>query len=116
MFEKESSPRSKVNKEPPKQSYYSENRYTSNHSCCSICDKTDHVTTTGPNNSQIVQYFACEEFVKMSPADRFTILRKKRLSFQCLFPGADWNTGKHKEGKCQRDFACQHQTHDKFTR
>ena len=51
----------------------------------------------------------------MSPADIFTILRKKRLCFQCLFPGADWNTGKHKEGKCQRDFACQHQTHDKFT-
>ena len=72
--------------------------------------------TVGPGYSQVVQYFACEIFVKMSPAERFKELRSKGFCFQCLLPGTDWNTGKHKEGRCQRDFVCGHTSHDKFTR
>ena len=50
-----------------------------------MCDKTDHVMTTGPKYSQIIKYFACEEFVKMSPADRFNILRKNDYAFSVYF-------------------------------
>ena len=67
-------------------------------------------------DSQIqVQYFACDVFVKMSTADQFKVLREKELCFQCLYPGADLNTGKHKEGKCQKDYVCKHASHDKYT-
>ena len=83
---------------------------------CVICSSTDHETTMGPRKSKLVQYFACDVFVNMSVADRFKFLREKNLCFQCLYPGADWNSGKHKEGKCQKEYVCKHSSHDKFTR
>ena len=39
---------------------------------------------------------------------------KKGLCFQCLFPGAKRSDSKHKDGKCQRDFVCQHKNHDNY--
>ena len=83
---------------------------------CSICGKDDHVTTTGPGYSKVVQYYSCAEFTQLSPGDRFRLLRRKSLCFQCLLPGADWNTGKHKEGKCQRQYTCNHESHNRFKR
>ena len=53
-------------------------------------------------------------FVEMTPKQRFYELRKKCLCFQCLLPGALAADGKHKEGKCQRDFVCQHPLHEKY--
>ena len=81
---------------------------------CHICGATDHVATNGPDNSKLIQYFICETFTKLTPLERFKILRKKNLCFQCLFPGADISTGRHREGRCQRDFVCQHEDHDRY--
>ena len=50
----------------------------------------------------------------MTPAQRFNKLRKKGLCMQCLYPGAKGYYGKHKEGKCQRDFVCTHIDHQKY--
>ena len=88
---------------------------TSNQSKCFICDSTDHVLTSGPQGSKIVQYFVCKKFVDMTPSNRFAELKRKNLCYQCLFPGAQLSTGKHREGKCQRDFSCPHESHDTYT-
>ena len=50
----------------------------------------------------------------MMPKDRFTLIKNKGLCIQCLYPGAKQDQGKHKEGKCQRDFICQHSLHQKY--
>ena len=81
---------------------------------CSICGSTSHEATNGPKKSKIVQYFACDVFVNMSVAERFKVLMDKGLCFQCLFPGADRNTGKHKEGKCQTEYVCKDPSHGSF--
>ena len=52
----------------------------------------------------------------MNCNERFEFLRNNKLCFQCLYPGANNSVGKHKEGKCQRDFACPHPSHAKFPR
>ena len=85
-----------------------------NNLVCSICGEEDHIPTAGPWGSKVIQYFTCKKFVEMTPLDRFQALRKKGLCFQCLFPGAERNKGKHSEGKCQRDFVCKYSAHDKF--
>ena len=82
--------------------------------CCSICGDSDHIPTNGPGNTKLIQYFACKKFAEMSPADRFGVLRKNGLCFQCLYPGAKRNVGKHREGNCQRDFICKHPMHHKY--
>ncbi len=51
----------------------------------------------------------------MTPAQRCTELKSKNLCFQCLFPGADKRRGKHRDGRCQRDFICPHPSHSRFT-
>ena len=81
---------------------------------CSFCDELGHVQTNGPGGIKLVQYFACKKFTQMSPQQRFQTLRAKGLCFQCLFPGAESNKGKHNEGYCQREFACKHLSHEKF--
>ena len=82
---------------------------------CYFCDEgDDHVATAGPRGTEIIQYFACKKFVEMTPNERFQELRRKGYCTQCLFPGASQSTGKHKEGKCQRDFCCKHPSHDKY--
>ena len=81
---------------------------------CAICEGDDHVATMGPRQKKLIQYFTCKRFVEMSCAERLSELMKKHLCIQCLFPGADFKTGKHKDGKCQRDFACQHPSHNNY--
>ena len=98
----------------------SHNRYKSHYetnllqSTCFICGETDHVATNGPNNSKLIQYFSCKKFVDMNPNERFLMLKRKGLCIQCLYPGADQDVNKHKDGKCQRDFTCKNTAHDKF--
>ena len=82
---------------------------------CHICGATDHVATNGPGGSKLIQYFVCSKFANMTNKERFNELRSKGFCFQCLFPGARKDGGKHKEGKCQRDFVCKHSSHDKFS-
>ncbi|XP_066918053.1 uncharacterized protein [Clytia hemisphaerica] len=82
---------------------------------CFICQATNHVATNGPQGSKIVQYFACPVFVNMTPIERFNALKSKGLCFQCLYPGAKYDQGKHKEGRCQKIFCCKDTLHDKFT-
>ena len=50
----------------------------------------------------------------MTPKDRFTLIKNKGLWIQCLYPGTREDQGKHKDGKCQRDFICQHLSHQKY--
>ena len=71
---------------------------SSNDLKCHICGKEDHVPTAGPGGIKLIQYFTCEQFVEMTPADRFQLLRKKGLCFQCLYPGAKITDTKHSEG------------------
>ena len=44
----------------------------------------------------------------------FRNLKNKGYCFQCLFPGASQDKGKHHDGMCQSDFACTHKSHDKY--
>ena len=83
---------------------------------CCICGEDGHVATVGPGYSKIIQYFACKRFVEMTPDERFMELKTKRLCFQCLLPGASSYDGKHREGKCQRDFVCKHPSHQRYPR
>ena len=82
---------------------------------CYFCEETDdHIAIAGPRRTEIIQYFSCKKFVEMTPKERFQELRRKRYCFQCLFPGASQSTGKHSDGKCQRDFICKNVSHDKY--
>lgn len=82
---------------------------------CSFCGEPIHITTNGPGNSKLVQYFVCKRFVNMPPPEWFFELKSKGFCFQCLYPGASSSQTKHKEGRCQRDFVCQHESHDKYS-
>jgi len=73
-----------------------------------------HVSTSGPGGSRIIQYYSCKKFAELSPANRLSLLKSKGLCFQCLFPAADASSGRHKEGKCQHDFTCQHESHQRY--
>ena len=54
---------------------------------CVLCDKSDnHVLTTTQRGNSVINYFACELFATSSCAERFEILKKKKLCFQCLSP------------------------------
>ena len=50
---------------------------SSNDLKCHICGKEDHVPTASPGGIKLTQYFTCEQFVEMTPADRFQLLKKK---------------------------------------
>ncbi|XP_066912128.1 uncharacterized protein [Clytia hemisphaerica] len=39
---------------------------------------------------------------------------ERNYCMQCLFPGAEATTGKHAEGRCQRDFVCPHPSHRRY--
>ena len=88
-------------------------QHTSSDLTCHICGK-DHVPTTGPGETKLIQYFACKEFEDLKPFGRFQLLRKKGLCFQCLYPGAKISDIKHSEGKSQRDYTGKNPSHDKF--
>ena len=81
---------------------------------CLVCGENDHIQTNGPRGSKIVQYFACKFFAEMKPVERFKFLKTKGYCVQCLFPGAVQTQGKHKEGKCQRDYVCKNEAHERF--
>ena len=81
---------------------------------CFICSERGHVTTSGPQGSKLIQYFACKKFAEMTPNERFLTLKNNNLCFLCLFPGAQQASTKHKEGNCQRDFTCKHPSHDRY--
>ena len=81
---------------------------------CHFCGETDHIKTDGPNGIKLVQYFSCRKFVEMKPNQRFLELREKGLCFQCLYPGARQNQGRHMDGSCQKEFACKHPSHNHF--
>ena len=110
------------NKNPPKK----DTRHRGGHHSgppgtpkCFICDDQDgqsgNLATNGPSNTKIIQYHSCIKFAELSPANRFAVLKEKGYCFQCLYPGADINTGNHKEGKCQRYFVCPHVSHQRST-
>ena len=88
---------------------------SSNSDTCHICGESGHIKTSGPNYTKLTQYYVCKKFTIMKPGERFEFLKKKGLCFQCLFPGADGSKGKHKEGRCQRDYTCQHPSHSQET-
>ena len=88
---------------------------SSNDLKCHICGKEDHVPTAGPGGIKLIQYFTCEQFVEMTLADRFQLLKRKGLCFQCLYPGAKITDTKHSEGRFQRDYTCNHPSHDKLS-
>ena len=46
---------------------------------CSFCNEVGHVETNGPRGSSLIQYFACQNFVEMTPAQRYQELRSKEL-------------------------------------
>ena len=85
---------------------------------CYICNARegtdDHVATLGPGGTRIIQYFSCKKFAELSPSDRLALLKDKGYCFQCLFPGADASSLKHKEGRCQHDYVCRHPYHQKY--
>ena len=81
---------------------------------CHFCGEDYHIATIGPGYSKVIQYFACKKFVKMTPSQRCAELFRKGLYIQCLLPGASSKEGKHKEGRCQRDFTCKNSAHSKF--
>ena len=85
---------------------------------CSLClahdGASDHVSTSGPGGTRLIQYYTCKRFAELTPAKRLYLLKEKGYCFQCLYPGADVSTGKHKEGRCQHDFVCQHESHEKY--
>ena len=72
------------------------------------------IPTAGPGETKLIQYFTCKQFVEMTPADQFQLLKKKGLCFQCLYPGAKITDTNHSEGRCQKDYTCKHPSHDKF--
>ena len=82
---------------------------------CTVCNATEgvdeHVSTSGPKSTRIMQYYTCKEFATKPPSERLRILTTKGFCTQCLFPGASATFGRHLEGRCQRDFACPHVSH-----
>ena len=87
---------------------------------CKICDsepnENNHLATSGPAGKKVIQYHTCHKFAELSPANRFAILQDKGFCYQCLFLGASISYGRHKEGKCQRDFSCPHPSHQSYPR
>ena len=80
--------------------------------CCFCKEDEEHIKTNGPKETKIVQYFACQKFVGMDPKDRFQELKNKGYCFQCLFPRASQDKGKHHNGMCQSYFVYKHKSND----
>ena len=72
--------------------------------------KSDHAVTTTRKGNLIVNYFACEKFVKMTVKERFQELKTKKLCFQCLTPGLK----AHHEGHCFDKYVCPDESHKRF--
>ena len=48
---------------------------------CHVCDKPLHTVVTTAKRNKIIPYHVCKEFVKMTPAERFTRLQAKDVFF-----------------------------------
>ena len=83
--------------------------------CCFVKRLRSILQKNGPKETKIVQYFACQKFVEMAPKDRFQELKNKGYCFQCLFPGAPQDKGKHHDGMCKKDVVHKHKSHDKYS-
>ena len=71
---------------------------------CPICGKKGHKSYISPyTNTAKVSYFACETFIKMTPAERRKRLEIKGLCGICLNSGAKAG---HDENKCNKRYAC----------
>ena len=85
---------------------------------CFVCNsqdgENDHVATSGPAGTKIIQYHTCINFVEMTPAKRMAFLKDKGYCYQCLYPGANISFSKHKEGRCQHEFVCPHVSHNSY--
>ena len=90
------------------------NKPPTNNDKCFICGEIGHVKTNGSKGSKLTQYFSCQQFVQMTPSQRFKVIQQKSLCVQCLFPGALQTRGKHQEWYCQHEFVCPHPSHDNF--
>ena len=75
---------------------------------CHICDQVGHTKIITARGKDIIPYYVCETFVKMSPGERLSKLNNKKLCTVCLFPGAVKGPGH----KCYyTNFCCP--SHDK---
>ena len=116
-------PKEEKDKDPPKKSHMansekqkdqnqgSEKQKKKDQTVCFLCGKSDHVPTKGPYGMKLIQYFTCQKFTSVAPAQRLAELNTKGLCIQCLFPGAKASGGKHVEGKCQNTYVCKHESH-----
>ena len=77
---------------------------------CIICGKSDHIATVTNKGNLVINYFACEKFVKLTPRERLLELKKKGLCFQCLTPGLKLD---HK-GICFDKYKCPDASHGQF--
>ena len=76
---------------------------------CHTCDEKGHAIITTPKGNKIIPYYVCNEFVKMSPAERLSKFKSKNLCLKCLYPGASKGT-KH---KCFFTYyCCPHPSHE----
>ena len=71
---------------------------------CHICGKEGHVPIPEPRGSEIISIFCLQ--VTCILLDRFQLLRKKGLRFQCLYPGAKTKDMRHSERKFQIGYTC----------
>ena len=62
---------------------------------CHLCDRSDHVSTLDFRGKNVIEYYACEKIVNMTPKQRFELLKEKGLCRQCLNPGV--NSHKHEK-------------------
>ena len=68
---------------------------------CSFCNELkEHLEINVPKETNIIQYFACQEFSEMAPFERYQELKSNCFCIQYLFDGAMQNSGKHNDTKC----------------
>ena len=96
-----------------KENNFDSDKYSKVIKKCAFCGESGHVETNGPRGSSVIQYYACQKFVEMTPAQRYQELRSKELCFQCLYPGANQGYGTHTNGSCQKEYTCKHPSHEK---
>ena len=89
-----------------------------NNQLCQLCGKspssTEHILSSGPAGTKIIQYHTCKTFAEKTPASRLSMLTDKGFCVQCLLPGADASCGKHSDGRCQHEYICPHPSHQKY--
>ena len=83
---------------------------------CFLCGVADHAITVDHFGRKVIQYFSCKAFVDMTPKERFKLLLKKGLCYQCLAPGAPVEKGKHSDASCYNKFVCKNTSHNKYPR